>query len=105
MNRAAKVKDGEKIFIPSVDSQSGVLSASQNGVDQSGSSTFGANSGDLININNASAKELESMWGIGPVYAQNIIDQRPYSNVDELLTKGVIKQNVYDRNFDIMTVY
>src|SRR3989344_1087747 len=60
---------------------------------------------NLININTASQSELESLWGIGPVYAQNIIEQRPYSSVEELLTKKIIKQNVYDRVKDQISVY
>ena len=59
----------------------------------------------LIDINTASQEELESLWGIGPVYAQNIIEQRPYSNVEELLTKKVIRSDIYEKNKDKLTVY
>ena len=103
LNRAAKVIDGQKIFIPREGESAGNggglqpvgLSGPEGGVAESG----------LININTASQSELETLWGIGPVYAQNIIEQRPYSSVEELLSKGVIKQNVYDRNKDKVTVY
>ena len=67
--------------------------------------TWGSESEKLININTASQKELESLWGIGPVYAQNIIEHRPYSKVDELIEKKILKTNVYDRNKDTLTVY
>lgn len=105
LNRAAKITDGQKIYIPRSGEQTEVLSAKDGGVYQTTSSTFGSGGSGLININTASQKELESMWGIGPVYAQNIIEQRPYSSVEELLSKKIIKQNVYDRNKDKMTVY
>lgn len=105
LNRAAKITDGQKIYIPRTGEQSDVLSAKDSGVYQTTSSNFSAGGSGLININTASQKELESMWGIGPVYAQNIIEQRPYSSVEELLSRKIIKQNVYDRNKDKMTVY
>ena len=67
--------------------------------------TWGSESEKLININTASQKELESLWGIGPVYAQNIIEHRPYSSLEELLTKKIIKKNVHERNKEYLTIY
>lgn len=40
---------------------------------------------DKIDINSASSAQLDELTGIGPVYAQRIIDGRPYSSVDDLL--------------------
>jgi Helix-hairpin-helix motif len=52
---------------------------------------FGPAKGSLIlNINTASAKELESLPHIGSSRAEEIIAHRPYRSVDELLqVKGV----------------
>ena len=105
LNRAAKVTDGQKIYIPRTGEQTDALSAKDSGVYQTISSNFGTGVSGLININTASQKELESMWGIGRVYAKNIIEHRPYSSVEELLSKKIIEQNVYDRNKDKMAVY
>lgn len=91
INKASVLTDGQKIYIP----------REGESADIAGSGTEGG----VVNINTASQSELESLWGIGPVYAQSIIEHRPYSSVDELLSKGVIKQNVYDRNRDKLSVY
>lgn len=105
LNKAAKIADGQKIYIPSVDEQSEVLSAKESDYIKTYQGNTLNKPENMININTASQKELESLWGIGPVYAQNIIEQRPYSTVEELLTKKIIKQNVYERNKDKMVVY
>ncbi len=105
INRAAKLVDGQKVYIKSVDEQSDTLSASASGGDQSASSTFPIGGGGTVNINTSSANNLESLWGIGPVTAQNIIEQRPYSSVQELMDKKILKANVYERNKDLLTIY
>lgn len=105
LNRAAKLTDGQKIYIPSVDEQSDVLSAKESELEQSGSSTFDTDENKMVNINTSSASEMEALWGIGPVTAQNIIEQRMYSNIEELLQKGILKRNVYERNKELLTVF
>lgn len=43
-----------------------------------------------VDINTASLDQLDTLTGIGPVYAQRIIDGRPYSSVDDLdRVKGI----------------
>ena len=101
----AKITDGQKLFIPREGEQSTESSANNIQGDQTTSSARGSGQQQFVNINTASAKELEGLWGIGPVTAQNIIEQRPYSNVEELLSKKILKTNVYERNRDVLTVY
>jgi competence protein ComEA len=105
LNRAAKVIDGQKVFIPSVDKQSDVLSAKNVGGDQSISTNFSSDSMGLININSASLGELDSLPGIGQVYGQSIIEHRPYSDVSELLSKGVLKKSVYEKIKNEISIY
>lgn len=103
INRAGKLIDGQKIYIAG--KQSEVLSAKESGGNQIISSGQVAGLSNLVNINSATGSELVSLWGIGPVTAQKIIEQRPYSSVEELLTKKILKKNVYDRIKDLITVY
>jgi len=109
LNRAAKLIDGQKIYIPTFDSaqdsHSEVLSAKISGGDQTVSPLNPSDSVKTVNINTATLSELDSLPGIGPVYGQNIIEHRMYSNVDELVSKGVLKPSVYAKIKDLVTVY
>jgi DNA uptake protein ComE-like DNA-binding protein len=105
LNRAAKMMDGQKVFIPSLGQQSGVVSAKNTGGDQTVSDPIAVTKETLVNINTGSLSELDSLPGIGPVFGQKIIEQRPYSNVSELLSKGVLKQSLYDKVKDLVTIY
>lgn len=103
LNRAAKLSDGQKIYIPLIDEQSGGESAKNTTGYQTVSSILGAQKEGLININNASLSELDTLPGIGPVYGQNIIDHRPYSNIGELKSKGVLGSSLFDKIKNLIT--
>lgn len=105
VNRAAKLVDGQKVYIPAVSEQSSVLSDKSSSGGISGLSDNIADTTHLININSASSSELESLNGIGPVYAKSVIEHRPYSSKEELLTKNALKKNVYEKIKDKITVY
>ncbi len=52
--------------------------------------------GGAININKATSVELESLPLVGPSTAQKIVKGRPYSTINELLTKKIVSQKVFD---------
>lgn len=88
LNRASKIIDGQKIYVPSVGEQQ--AAAVPNGTDSGASTTPGTGSSSgLVNINTASAAELQTLSGIGPSMAQSIIDERTqngaFASVDDLM--------------------
>ena len=87
LNRAAKLTDGQKIYIP----KQGEAEISTSISSVSGFST------QIISINTASSSQLESLWGIGESRAASIIENRPYSDINELLSKKVIPGNVFEK--------
>lgn len=61
---------------------------------QEGVPAEGANR--CIDLNIASSAELQEITGVGEVYAQSIIDQRPFESVEELLDIKGIGQGTLD---------
>ena len=88
LNRASKITDGQKIYVPTVGEQQ--AAAAVGGAESGAATTPGAESSSgLVNINTASAAELQTLSGIGPSMAQSIIDERTqngaFASVDDLM--------------------
>ena len=113
VNLARKITDGEKIVIPSKLEaaersliQSGAVPVASSSV-QTGSS---AQSGTpaKVNINTATAEELDLLPGVGPSTAKKIIDYRNqiggFSSVDQLNEVSGIGPKKYDGLKDMVTL-
>lgn len=84
-NLAKKLKDEEKIYVPYADEA----------VTDSHTTT---------SLNTGSKTQLELLPHIGPVTAQKIIDGRPYSDTNELLTRKILGQKIYTAIVDMVTL-
>lgn len=93
VNLAQKVADGFKIYIPS------------QGESQIPNSKYQVSNSSLININSASALELDSLPGVGPATAQKIIGNRPYSDINELVSKKAVSNSVFNKIKEQISVY
>lgn len=94
INLVRRLSDGEKIYFPFQDEVISNLSEESKEKEEA-----------RINLNTATQKELEGLWGIGPVTAQKIISGRPYQSPDELLKRKLVKTNVWERIKDQIKVY
>jgi competence protein ComEA len=65
--------------------------------DKTGAKAGGETKHAPLDINTASATELETLPGIGDAYSKKIIENRPYKRKDELVQKKVLPQATYDK--------
>lgn len=96
VNRAAKLSDGAKLYIPKVGDRD---DTSYNRIVQRDESSTSHNTLNIstVSVNAASQSELEALNGIGPATAKKIIAGRPYTSLEELVVKKAIGQAVFDK--------
>ena len=97
INLAAKIADGQKIYVPGVNEKGIEGITSITGITSD-------NNGGLISINNGSQSELESLPAIGPVTAQKIINGRPYGSTEELMSKKAVGKATYEKIKELITL-
>jgi competence protein ComEA len=89
LNLAEILFDGRKVHVPSLDTQK---ESEEDG---------------LVNINTATAKELETLPNIGPSRAQKIIEYRethgPFSSIEDITKVGTIGPKIFDSIKDLIT--
>ncbi len=104
LNRAEKVKDGEKIIVLSYDESSESKNSSSSVPDYS----LTNDEVDKVNINTADSSELQTIPGIGPAKAQSIIDYREqngyFTTTEDIMDVTGIGQKTYASIKDYIVV-
>ena len=92
VNLAAPLRDGQQIVVPLIGAPAG------------GGSTSG---GGLVDLNTASAEELDALPGIGPVTVEKIVAARteqPFTSLEEMVTRKVLTNAQVDKIRDLVTL-
>lgn len=120
LNLAAQLHDGDRVLVPSRDDPtgsgsggsgggsagSGAGSAGGGGTAGSGGSGGGP-SGGLVDLNHATASELDALPGIGPVTAQKIIaarEEQAFATIEAIRDRKVIGAAAFDKLRDLVMV-
>lgn len=94
VNRAALLRDGVRVYVPRVG-------------ETPPAGSLGSDAETKIDLNQATAVQLESLPGIGPATAGRIVrsrEQRPFTKVDELQTRGLVTARVLADIRDLVTL-
>ncbi len=94
INLALVLKDGQKITIPTLNSQSELTQVSQ--------------SGSLLDINSASIEQLIELPGIGELKAQAILTYRndygPFQTLEDLMEVPGVGESIFEGIKDLITI-
>lgn len=93
LNKAAPLRDGARVYVPRFGE-----------IPPAGS--LGTGSEGKLDINQASAAQLEALPGIGPSTAARIVrarEAKAFNKVEELQTRGLVSARVFSDIRDLVT--
>lgn len=94
LNLAQPLKDGQKVYLPETNNTPSAPGYTE--------AKYGSK---VVNVNTATAAELDTLWGVGPARAAAVIQNRPYSTLDELVTKGGLTKQILEKNQGVVELY
>lgn len=101
VNRAIRISDGAKVYIPVKEDEKtshNLFSGGEVSTDETSHNSFEPKTGEFsISVNNASQTSLESLPGVGPATARKIISNRPYTSLEELVTRRVVGEKMFEK--------
>jgi competence protein ComEA len=101
LNLAAPLHDGDQVRVPSRDD------AAASTLRPAGSTVPGGHPAGPIDLNRATAAELDTLPGIGPVTAAKIIasrDEQPFGVVEDLRTRKLVGEKTFAQLKDLVMV-
>ena len=112
INLAVQLQDQQQVYVPrqGEDDPPAPPVAAASGADGSRSGSVGLSSppSSAVNINSASTDELQALPGIGPTYAQRIVDYReqngPFASIEDIMEVKGIGPGTFAKLEDLITV-
>lgn len=106
LNRAGGVtKDADMEYIHKNISLSKFLTTNQKiYIPSKNDDTKVSSEGSLININNSTKSDIETLPGIGEITTQKIIDNRPYLELVDLVNRKIVSENIYNKIVTFITL-
>jgi competence protein ComEA len=96
INLARRLRDGEQLVVPT-----------RSAPRAAGTAALLA-PGELVNVNTASAAQLDELPGIGEAYSRRIVDSRsvdgPFNSLDELVSRKALPAATLDKIRDLLTI-
>ncbi|MFR3311316.1 helix-hairpin-helix domain-containing protein [Collinsella stercoris] len=100
VNRAARLTDGQRVYVPRVGEQVAPVEG-DGSAGAAGEGTQSTATGQVVNINTAGLAELDALPGVGPATAQAIIDDReangPFTAPEDLMRVSGIGEKKFEK--------